>query len=285
MLNSQWPWVALSKRLELCASLPLLHLGSLGLQPWLLWPGGWTCRYHFCSFSASPPPVLQSTIRCTRCWISLDSWCVGQRYLWVMVVLLGVDWNREKRQRKCLIYHHDADFIKPICTPWIKQGYPKELPIGHQKVDSLRLLQWERVIWGEVSKRISQEVRGWPKTVKCDENLRGLPLYLRALPLAQLEKNPPAMQETRFDTWVRKIHWRRNRLPTPVFFDFPCDSAGKESACNVGDLNSILGLGRSPGEEKGYPLQYSGLENSMDCIVHEVAKSWTWLNDFHFHFP
>ena len=59
-------------------------------------------------------------------------------------------------------------------------------------------------------------------------------------------------------------------------------SDGKESACNVGDLGSILGLGRSPGEEKGYPLQYSGLENSMDCIVHGVAKSQTRLRDFHF---
>ena len=48
-----------------------------------------------------------------------------------------------------------------------------------------------------------------------------------------------------------------------------------ESACNAGNLGSIPGLGRSPGEERGYPLQYSGLENSMDCIVHEVAKSQT----------
>ena len=59
-------------------------------------------------------------------------------------------------------------------------------------------------------------------------------------------------------------------------------STGKESACNAGDLGSIPGLGRSPGEKKGYPLQYSGLENSADCIVHGVAKSWTWLTDFHF---
>jgi len=60
---------------------------------------------------------------------------------------------------------------------------------------------------------------------------------------------------------------------------FPCGSAGKESACSVGDLGSIPGLGRSPGEGKGYLLQYSGLENSMDCIVYRVAKSWTWLSD------
>ena len=63
---------------------------------------------------------------------------------------------------------------------------------------------------------------------------------------------------------------------------FPCGSAGKESTCNVGDLGSIPGLGRSPGEGKGYSLQYSGLENSMDGIVHGVAKSQTRLSDFHF---
>ena len=66
-----------------------------------------------------------------------------------------------------------------------------------------------------------------------------------------------------FDSWVGKICWRRDRLPNPVFWGFPCGSAGKESACNAGDLGSIPGLGRSPGEEKGYPLQYSDLENSM----------------------
>ena len=56
---------------------------------------------------------------------------------------------------------------------------------------------------------------------------------------------------------------------------FPCDSAGKESACNVGELGLIPGLGRSSGEGEGYPLQYSGLENSMDYIVHGVTKSQT----------
>ena len=65
---------------------------------------------------------------------------------------------------------------------------------------------------------------------------------------------------------------------------FPGDSAGKESACNTGDLGSIPRLGKSPGEENGYPLQYSGLENSMDCIVQGVTKSQTQLNRFHFHF-
>ena len=63
---------------------------------------------------------------------------------------------------------------------------------------------------------------------------------------------------------------------------FPCGSAGKESACNVGNLGSIPGLERSPGEGKGYPFQYSGLENFMGCIVHGVAKSQTQLSKFQF---
>ena len=69
----------------------------------------------------------------------------------------------------------------------------------------------------------------------------------------------------RFDSWVRKIPSRRDRLPTPVFLGFLGGSAGKESTCNAGDLGLIPGLGRSPGKGNGYPLQYSGLENSMDC--------------------
>ena len=64
-------------------------------------------------------------------------------------------------------------------------------------------------------------------------------------------------------------------LPTPVFLRFPGGPAGKESACNVGDLGLVPGLGRSPGEGTGYPLQYSGLENSRDCIVHGVTESDT----------
>jgi len=60
---------------------------------------------------------------------------------------------------------------------------------------------------------------------------------------------------------------------------FPCGSAGKESTCNAGDPGSIPGLGRSPGEGNGYPFQYSGLENSMDHIVHGVTKNQTRLSN------
>ena len=64
---------------------------------------------------------------------------------------------------------------------------------------------------------------------------------------------------------------------------FPGGSAGKESACNVGNLGSVLGLGRFPGEGKGYLRQHSGLENSMNCLVHGVMNSQTQLSDIHFH--
>ena len=135
--------------------------------------------------------------------------------------------------------------------------------------------------------------------------------------VAQLVKNLPAMQET----WVRKIPWRRDRLPTPVFWPGELYELYSPWGLRESDttkwlthmsemeylflmyvraslvaqliknppamretLISIPGLGRSAGEGNGYPLQYYGLENSMDCIVHGVAKSQTWLSNFHFDF-
>ena len=82
--------------------------------------------------------------------------------------------------------------------------------------------------WGK------KEVRSWTRVQKKSVDNEG---FL----IAQLVKNPPAMRRPRFDSWVGKICWRRDRLPTPVFLGFPCGSAGKESACNVGDLGSIPG--------------------------------------------
>ena len=70
---------------------------------------------------------------------------------------------------------------------------------------------------------------------------------LRSL-VAQLVKNKPEIQENWFNFWVRKVPWRRDRLPTPVYLAFPCGLAGKESTCNVGHLGLIPGLGISPGE-------------------------------------
>ena len=83
---------------------------------------------------------------------------------------------------------------------------------------------------------------------------------------------------------VSKVLW--NIIYLFVFnicrMGFPCSSAYKEFTCNEGDLGLTPGLRRSPGGGKGYPLQYSGLENSKDCIVHGFAKSRTQLSDFHF---
>ena len=101
-----------------------------------------------------------------------------------------------------------------------------------------------------------------------------------AFPESSVGKESLQCRRPRFDSWVGKIPWRRDRLPTPVFLGFPGDSAGKESTCNMGDLGSIPGLGRSSGEGKGYPLQCSGLENTMNCMVHAVAKSQN--PNFHF---
>ena len=64
---------------------------------------------------------------------------------------------------------------------------------------------------------------------------------------------------------------------------FPGGSAGKESTFSAGDLGSIPGLRRSPGEGKGNPFRYSTLENSIDYIVHGITKSQTQLSNFHFY--
>ena len=90
-----------------------------------------------------------------------------------------------------------------------------------------------------------------------------------------------------------RLHvWRNlcisSRLPNlfiVIFYEgFPDSSVGKEPACNAGDPGSISESGRSTGEGIGYPLKYSGLENSMDCVVHGVTKSRTRLSNFYFRF-
>ena len=149
---------------------------------------------------------------------------------------------------------------------------------------------WEIWVWSlgwedplEKGKATHSNILAWriPWTMGCKESDRteSLSLSLWASLIAQLVKNLPC-----FNSWVRRIPWRSDRLPIPVFLGFPCGSAGKESACNAGHLGLIPGLGRSPGEGKVYPLQYSGLEKSMDCIVHGVTKSWTWLSGLSLYF-
>ena len=100
-------------------------------------------------------------------------------------------------------------------------------------------------------------------------------------PHGSVGKESTYCRRPRFNSWVRKIWWRMDGLPTPVLLGFPCGSAGKESACNAGDLGLIPGLGRSPGEGKGYPLQYSGLENSIGLYSqwgHKELDMTEWLS-------
>ena len=88
-------------------------------------------------------------------------------------------------------------------------------------------------------------------------------------------------------TWFSQspFHWfwvlTSSSASSSSFLGNYCGSVGEESACSAEDLRSISGLGRSPGEANGYPLQYSGLENPMDCKVHGVTESQTRLSDFH----
>ena len=152
---------------------------------------------------------------------------------------------------------------------------------------------WIMLLWTCVY-QLSIWLPSFNHSYKC----RGLPLWLSWWRIC-LQCGIPG-----FDPWVGKIPWRRKRLPTPVFW--PEEFHGlyspwgqkesdtteqlslhfkvKVSASNVGNPGFIPGSGRSPGEGKGYPLQYSGLKNSMDCIVHGVTKSWKRLSDFHFHY-
>ena len=101
--------------------------------------------------------------------------------------------------------------------------------------------------------------------------------YSWASLVAQLVKNPPTMQETLAQFLGREVPWRRDRLPTPVFLGFPCGSDGKESTCSAGDLCSISGLGSSPGEGTGYPLQYSWASLVAQMVKNSSAMQETWV--------
>ena len=99
--------------------------------------------------------------------------------------------------------------------------------------------------------------------------------------IAHLVKNPPAVLETLVWFLGREDPLEKGKATHSSILGLHLWLSWWRSPCSAGDLGSIPGLGRSPGEGKGYPLQYSGLENSMDCVDHGVAKSWTWLSDFH----
>ena len=127
-------------------------------------------------------------------------------------------------------------------------------------------------------KRVLFHERMLAKCAESDNKVRkAMGLDFRSMAAVQGDWHPSA--------WTGGTHRTDvvSQMPTPGLLGFPCGSAGKESACSVGDLGSIPGLGRSPGGGKGCPLQYPGLENSMDCVDRGVAKTRTRLSDSHFH--
>ena len=95
--------------------------------------------------------------------------------------------------------------------------------------------------------------------------------------MAQLVKNPPAMQETPVHFLVGEIPWKWDRLPTPVFLGFPGSSAGKESTCNAGDPGSVSGSESCPGEGIRYLLQYSGASLVAQTAKNLPAMWETWV--------
>ena len=104
---------------------------------------------------------------------------------------------------------------------------------------------------------------------------------LNSVPACKYSKSGSTLDKNGSVSWN---FWGPGGLASPPGSKKSCDSAGKESTCNARDLGLIPGLERSPGERKGYPLQDSGLENSIGCIVHGVTKSQTRLSDVRFHF-
>ena len=101
--------------------------------------------------------------------------------------------------------------------------------------------------------------------------------------MAQLVGKESCLQCRRpqFDSWVGKICWRRDRLPTPVFLDFPCGSAGKEAACNAGDLGLIPGLGRFPSRRERLPTPVFCLEEFHGLYSpwsHKESDTTEWLS-------
>ena len=141
-------------------------------------------------------------------------------------------------------------------TTTLKSGI--QLKINSLRQDSFRQETFPDSSVGKESVCNARESGSIPGSGRFAGEGRGYPLQYSWVSLvAQLVRIHLQCRRPRFDSWVWKIHWRRDRLPTPVFLGFPGGPAGKESACNAGDPSSIPGLGRSAGEGIGYPLQYS----------------------------
>ena len=130
------------------------------------------------------------------------------------------------------------------------------------------------------SLNVCKNIKHWRASDTC-------PFYLKTSSNSSVGKESTCITgDLGHDSWVSKILWRRDKLPTPVFLVFPSGSASKESTCNAGDLGSIPGSERSTGEGKGYPFQcfwcgeFHGLYSPRGCRVrHEwVAFTFTFFH-------
>ena len=126
----------------------------------------------------------------------------------------------------------------------------------------------------------------WPKTLILGRSCSSIPLTVYTWKSSRLLQwltlaNHLQRRRPQFDSWVSKSCWRRDKLPTPIFLGFPGGSAGKEPPATWETW--VQSLNWEDPLENGYPLQYSGLENSMDCIVPGVAKSQTQLSNCHLY--
>ena len=151
---------------------------------------------------------------------------------------------------------------------WTSWEVPKRVPLSHTSG------HWF------VPNSLCKESSGPKPEISLCLGMNFSPFLLSQSGEMRRKLNFPGGLEARRSYWMWSLpgSWCQH----PSLWQHPGGSAGKESACNVGDQGLISGFGRSPGEGKGYPLQYSGLENSMDHTVHGVTKSWTWLSDFYF---
>ena len=187
-----------------------------------------------------------------------------------------------------LIWGHGLWFWTLSLSP---SGETQTFPVGCFCVLELRtvfnllkgLLKQQ---WKKVTKVIcdSQSLKYWPGPSQkriCGSLYQQGSAHSPGEPLG-LEFHFPLWVVFSYKFWLSRSFLTFHQFSYSSKKGFPCGSAGKESPCNAGDLGSIPGWGRFPGEGKAYPLQYPGLEKSMYYIVHGVAKSQTWLSNFHF---
>ena len=237
-------------------------------------PTPWKESYNQLSILKSRDIILPTKVRLVKAVVfpvvmyGCESWTVKKAEclridafeLWCWRRLLRVPWTARRSNQSIL------KEISPGCS---LEGLMLKLKLQYfgqmiRRADSFeKTLCWERLKAGREG-----DDRGWDGW------------------MASLAQCIWVWINSRSWWWTGKPGMLQFTGPQRVGQDWTSEqnwTAGKESPCHVGDLGSIPGLRRSPGYGKGYPVQYSGLENSMDCIVHGVAEGCTWLSNFQFH--